>query len=171
MKRAHRSKSSRRSRSRARHSRRYNPAQIVSYSGETSMQRAGRMVMNSVVVGGVGTVTAVALNLGIQKFWPLWSPVAKAATKIVAGLAGGIGFAYLLPGTPAVAAGVSVGGVIDGFLDLYNLYVAPRLASMTTPAVTTTTTTSTLPAGQAFGQPLPRQYAGYSPAACGVPAR
>lgn len=160
-------------RARRRHFAYNNPTRVaVAVRGETGAQRAGRMIMNSVVVGGVATLTAVGMNMALARV--AWSGGVKAATKIGVGLVGGLGLAYLLPTVPSVAAGFSVGGVIDGFLDLWNMYVAPRLTAMTTSTTTTTTTTQTpaptgtLPAGQAMFGGIPRQYAGYSPAACGV---
>lgn len=176
MKRSHRHRRS--------HHRYSNPASIAArHGGETGAKRAGRMILNSVIVGGVATLTAVGLNMGLAKLAPTWTLAGGgtatqqtygALSKIGLGLGLGLGSAYVLPNQPQVAAGISVGGVVDGFLDLWNIYVAPRIASMSAPSsTTTTTTTTTAPAGLPMGGwgGLPRQYQGVSPAACGVGGR
>lgn len=149
--------------------RRHNPASAVVPAGQmTAGKRAGRMVLNSLIVGAVGAGEIVLAGYLLKKV--TWSAPVKALTKIGAGLGLGLGFAYALPGAPQVAAGVSVGGVIDGMMDLFNTYIAPRLMAAPTPAPVAQPTTP--PAAQAFlPGGIPNQYSGYSPAACGVAAR
>lgn len=158
-----------------RHHRRHNPAvTMTAQSGESQGEKAMRMVMFSAVVGGVATVTAVGLNLVLNQSFASSIPVGgKAAIKIGIGLLGGVGLAFIAPAP--LAAGVGVGGVVDGLLDVYNLYVAPMLQSaLPAPPVAASTaapTTSSAPApgSQALlPSGLPRTYQGVSPAACGV---
>lgn len=146
--------------------RRRNPTEMVPTSG-TFGQRAGRMVMNSLVVGGVGTGEVVLVGYALRN--KVMSAPTKALVKLGIGLGGGLGLAYALPKVPAVAAGFAIGGVIDGFMDLWNAYIAPRLVSA--PAPTSTSSTPPAPSAQVLMPGgIPRQYAGYSPAACGVAA-
>jgi len=148
--------------------RRHNPASaIVPAGGGTAGQRAGRMVLNTLVVGAVGTGEVVLMGYVLRNK-PMAAPT-RALVKIGVGLGGGLGLAYVAPGAPYLAAGFAVGGMIDGLMDLWNAYIAPRLVSA--PATQPTTQTSTPPAAQALMPGgIPRQYAGYSPAACGVAA-
>lgn len=159
---------------------RANPVTMTAQSGESQGEKAMRMVMFSAVVGGVATVTAVGLNLVLnQSFASSLQPPIKAAIKIGVGLLGGVGLGYIAPAP--LAAGVGIGGVVDGLLDVYNLYVAPMLQSVTTqapaatlPASTPGATTPGASSAPASGQQallpsgLPRTYQGVSPAACGV---
>jgi hypothetical protein len=168
------------------HRRRHYNLGYANPSTASGGQRATRMIINSIVVGGVATLTNVAINLGLNKL--TWSAPAKAATKIAIGLLGGLGLAYLMPTVPSVPAGVAVGGVAFGLNDLYNQYVAPRLSGTAAGTTTTSTTatnpatgqtttstsqTTTSPSIQPSAQALlpggvPAGYAGYNPAACAV---
>jgi hypothetical protein len=149
------------------------PSKAASADG---MQHAQRMILNSVVVGGVVVVTQLAMEMLLAKV--AWSAPWKAATKIGVGLLGGVGLAYALPKTPSVPAGFAVGGVAGGLRDFYDLYLARYLpstsagtSSTTTTQTTTQQTTITPPAGQAMlpAGGVPSGYVGYSREACAVP--
>ena len=153
--------------------RRYSNPAAAAMGTSSGGQRAGRMVLSTLITASVGAGEIILVGYGLKRV--SWSTPVRAAFKIALGLGGGLGLAYALPGTPQVAAGVAVGGTLDGLIDLWNAYIAPRLVSTTTtaPAVTapaTTPATTPAPSGQAFlpAAGIPRQYAGYSPAACGV---
>lgn len=181
---AKRKSSNRSSRRRSTAGVRSNPSAAASrgrasaYSGsESGSQRAWRMILNSAVVGGVAAATGIGMNMLLGNV--AWDPGVKAATKIGVGLLGGLGLAFALPTVPSIPAGFAIGGVASGFVDLWYLYVAPRLglaaAPIIAPVATTTTTSSTTttvtpPAGQArLPGGMPQGYTGVSPQACAVP--
>jgi hypothetical protein len=155
-------------RSRRRYS---NPIATMSDRGGTTGQRAGRMVLNTLILASVGGGEIILVGYGLKRV--SWSTPIRAGFKIALGLGGGLGLGYALPQVPQVAAGFAVGGVLDGLIDLWNAYIAPRLAgttaAATAPVTTPAVTTTPAPSGQTLMPGgIPRQYAGYSPAACGV---
>jgi hypothetical protein len=123
----------------------------------------GRMILNTIVVGGLAVATAIGLDaLLAQPFAASLSAPIKATLKIGLGLAAGVAAGMALPKVPAVAAGLAVGGAVDGMRDLYDLYIAPRL--LPAPAPTTTGQ-----AGRLLGMGgMPAGFVGYNPAACGI---
>ncbi len=151
----------RRRRSRRRHSRR-NPVFLNPTRRGSTAQHAGRMALNSLAVGGVAALTFVAADYGVAYLMPAQSVPVKALAKIVGGLLLGFGASML---QPQVGAGIAIGGVTDGAVDLWRAYVTPQIAALSAPAVVPVTTAAgqvLMPGG------IPMQYAGYSPAACAV---
>jgi hypothetical protein len=150
----------RRRRSRRRHRR--NPFLNPTRRGRATTQHAGRMALNSLAVGGVAALTFIAADAGVAYLMPAQSVPVKALAKIAGGLLLGFGASLL---QPQVGAGIAIGGVTDGAVDLWRAYVTPQIAALQAPAVVT----PTAPGGQVLMPGgIPAAYAGYSPAACAV---
>lgn len=142
------------------HAMRANPSERMG-KNLSAGERAKRLIMGALIVGGVGTVGGIALNMGIQRFAPAtWSPNVRAAVTIVGGVGLGLLAAYAVPKYPAVAAGFAVGGAVLGLTGLYANFMASR-AAVVVPA----------PSAQAFlpmgGVPSGFQVS--TPQACAVP--
>lgn len=151
----------RRSHRGSRRGRRHNPTATM--LSKSTASKAGDMILGSIIVGGVAVVSAVGIDMLMAKIAPTLSVPASAASKIGIGLAGGLLLAYFLPKSmESIPAGVSVGGVFEGFRDLYNFYIAPQLAPGPVVAITPPAAQAMLPGG------IPQAYQAYSPQACGV---
>lgn len=165
---------------RSRRHRYANPSARASRGGSTAGERAGRMILASVVVGAVAVVTAVGLDMALAGL--AWTAPVKALVKIGAGLAVGVGIgaAAKMPSdpsrlgvAPALASGVAIGGVYSGLRDLWALYVAPMLAPAPVapplPPPNPNPTGYAWPAAQAqLPGGVPASYVPYTPATCGV---
>lgn len=161
---------------RRRHRARRNPSAYANpvtrhSGGKMSGSKAGRLALATVLVSAVGTLEIAGVNILLAKFAPTLTGLTRSLTKIGVGLLGGIGLAAVIPAKGeaymAIPSGFAIGGVLDGFSELYNQYVMPSVNAMLNPPAATTAPSAQamLPGG------VPLGYVGYSPAACGVGAR
>ncbi len=147
--------------------RRSNPSAVIIQRGSRSaLQRAGDMLLSTAIIGSVGVATGAALDIATMKLMPTWSVLAKALTKIGAGVGIGMGVAALTSEKyAALPAGIAIGGAVSGLRDLYNLYLAQSVNTFFAPAPVVV-----LPPAAQVLMPggVPQAYQAYSPQACGV---
>lgn len=133
----------------------------------STMGRGKRILVTGLAVGFGATVTMVALNQVFTKFGLTWNPAVRAGAKVAAGVGLAMVAGMAMPGVPAVAAGLAVGGVVAGMGDLYVAYILPKLpASMGGPRAAQFPVTAGfphLPAGR-----IPSGYGQMQGAGCGV---
>lgn len=146
---------------------RYNPS---SRGGSFAM----RAILGSLGVGAVAVATGIGEDMLLaMPFAAAISPTIKAGIKIVGSILLGAAVGGMIKGNAGamIGSGIGLGGTVDGLKDLYDLYVAPRLAASST-TTTSTTTTTTAPGGYAMlPAGMPSVYSGYSAQNCGVRSR
>lgn len=116
-----------------------------------------RALLGTVIVGGIATVTVVALDAAIAAFAPatMTNNMKNGAKILVAGIAA-VGLGALKVPT-SIVSGVAIGAVMDGLLGFYNTYVASSVAAAVAPAPAATAAVAMAlagggpPAGQAAG--------------------
>ena len=90
------------------------------------MTRGKRILVTGLAVGTGVALTMVGMQMLFSRY--TWSPVTKAGIAAGVGLVGALAAGAVLPGVPAVAASIAVGGMATAGLQLWATYVAPRLS-------------------------------------------
>lgn len=101
-------------------------------SDKSMMGRGKRILVTGLAVGLGAAATMIGVNMLFQRF--TWSAPVKALAKMGTGVVGAMLAGMALPSVPALAAGIAVGGVSAGLMDLYTAYIVPRIGARTAAA-------------------------------------